>query len=194
MTSVWCNGFDSIRSLAVALAVIGSICLLPMSGAAQAVETPAAASAAEPQRAGEPAADAGDAETASMDAVQDATSSSGDQAYSYQAAGRRDPFVSLLRRGADPKVKIVRPEGIPGLEVGNVSIKGVVRSRDAFLAILEAPDNRTHIVRAGDRLFDGSVKDITPDGVVFLVDVDDPLSLVRHREVRKPLRAVEEGR
>ena len=37
-------------------------------------------------------------------------------------------------------------------------------------------------------MFDGSVKAITPDTVVFSQDVNDPLSLVKQREVRKSIR------
>jgi hypothetical protein len=41
---------------------------------------------------------------------------------------------------------------------------------------------------------DGTVKTITEDTVVFSQDVNDPLSLVKQREVRKTLRTSEEGR
>ena len=41
---------------------------------------------------------------------------------------------------------------------------------------------------------DGTVKQITQDTVVFSQDVNDPLSLVKQREVRKTLRSSEEGR
>ena len=54
-----------------------------------------------------------------------------------------------------------------------------------FIAMIQAPDNKTYIVRSGDRLFDGAVKTITQDGVVFSQDVNDPLSLVKQREVPK---------
>ena len=37
-------------------------------------------------------------------------------------------------------------------------------------------------------MFDGTVKAITQDAVVFSQDVNDPLSLVKQREVRKAIR------
>ena len=114
--------------------------------------------------------------------------------YSYDSAGRRDPFVSLLARGTDLPSDRERPDGLVGLSVNEVALRGVVLSDGAYLAVLEAPDNRTYIVRAGDRLFDGSVQEITADGIVFLQEVNDPLALVSVREVRKGLQDAEEGR
>ena len=43
-------------------------------------------------------------------------------------------------------------------------------------------------VNAGDRVMDGTVKSITQDAVVFSQNVNDPLSLVKQREVRKTIR------
>lgn len=114
--------------------------------------------------------------------------------YSYDSQGRRDPFVSLLARGTDLPSDRERPDGLVGLTINEVALRGVVLSGGAYLAVLEAPDNKTYIVRADDRLFDGSVREITADGIVFLQEVNDPLSLVTEREVRKGLRDAEEGR
>ena len=111
--------------------------------------------------------------------------------YSYNPDGRRDPFVRLVGRGNDPKQSGDRAAGLPGLLVGEVTVKGVIRGRDGYIAMIQAPDNKTYIVRSGDRLLDGSVKTITQDGVVFSQDVSDPLSLVKHREVPKRVRGSE---
>jgi hypothetical protein len=110
--------------------------------------------------------------------------------YSYDPGGRRDPFVSLASRGGDPAATTgARPGGIPGLLVGEVTVKGIFKSpKDGFLALLQAPDGRTFSVKQGDKVFDGSVKAITQDTVVFSQDVNDPLSLVKQREVRKSIR------
>ncbi len=60
--------------------------------------------------------------------------------------------------------------------------------------MVQAPDNKTYIVRGGDKLMDGTVKSITADTVVFSQDVNDPLSLVKQREVRKAVRPLEDQR
>ena len=109
--------------------------------------------------------------------------------YSYDPAGRRDPFVSLTGRGGDvPIPGGSRPGGVPGLLVAEVTVKGLLKSRGGFIALVQAPDNRTYIIKAGDKLFDGVVKAVTQDAVVFSQDVNDPLSLVKQREVRKSIR------
>jgi type IV pilus assembly protein PilP len=114
--------------------------------------------------------------------------------FTYNPEGRRDPFVSLLGRGNDPKAQGVRPPGVPGLLINEVSVKGIVRNSTGFVALIQGPDNKTYVVKAGDRLMDGSVKSIIQDAVVFSQDVNDPLSLVKQKEIRKALRSAEGGR
>lgn len=116
------------------------------------------------------------------------------EAYSYNPEGRRDPFVSLVHRGFDLRGPANRPEGLAGLLISEVTATGVVKSPRGFVAMLKSPDGRTFVVRAGERLFDGTVRTITADAVVFSQDVNDPLSLVKQREVRLPLRALQEGK
>jgi Tfp pilus assembly protein PilP len=117
-------------------------------------------------------------------------------AYTYRPDGRRDPFVSLVGRGADPKSAINRPPGLPGMLINEVSLKGIMYSkqRGEFQAMLQGTDKKTYTVRTGQKLLDGSIKSITADAVVFSQDVNDPLSLVKQREVRKTLRSGEEIR
>ena len=114
--------------------------------------------------------------------------------FSYSPEGRRDPFISLLGRGSDTKSPGARPAGVPGLLINEVSVKGIVRNNSGFVALIQGPDNKTYVVKAGDRLMDGTVKSIVQDAVVFSQDVNDPLSLVKQKEIRKPLRVVEGGR
>ncbi|MFL6278921.1 MAG: hypothetical protein ACJ731_02320 [Vicinamibacterales bacterium] len=114
--------------------------------------------------------------------------------FTYNPDGRRDPFVSLVGKGNDPKLQGVRPAGVPGLLINEVSVKGIVRNSAGFVALIQGPDNKTYVVKAGDRLMDGSVKAIIQDAVVFSQDVNDPLSLVKQKEIRKALRAAEGGR
>lgn len=114
--------------------------------------------------------------------------------FTYDPQGRRDPFVSLLQRGNDPRTTANRPPGLPGVLIGEVTVKGIVRDRSGFIAMVQAPDNKTYIVRPGEKLMDGSVKSITPDTVVFSQDVNDPLSPVKQREIRKSVRTTDQSR
>jgi hypothetical protein len=117
------------------------------------------------------------------------------ETYSYNPEGRRDPFVSLLLRGNEISTTgDSRPEGRDGLLIGEVSVRGIVRNRTSYVAMLQGPDSKTYIIHTGDKMLDGMVKAITADAVVFGQDVNDPLSLVKQREVRKTLRVLEEGK
>ncbi len=108
--------------------------------------------------------------------------------YTYDPKGRRDPFISLLGSGDAGKTPAARPAGLAGILIEEVSVRGVIRDRAGFIALLQGPDKKTHTVRAGDKLLDGTVKIISEEKVVFSQDVNDPLSLVKQREVAKPVR------
>jgi Tfp pilus assembly protein PilP len=119
------------------------------------------------------------------------------QGYTYDPQGRRDPFVSLLRRGSDLTRATgpgARPNGLAGLETGEVTLKGTVASQGTYVGILQGSDQKTYIVKAGDRLLDGTIRAITPDSMVITQLVTDPLSLEKQREVRKLLRQTEEAK
>ncbi len=114
-------------------------------------------------------------------------------AFSYDPQNRRDPFVSLVARGNDNPASN-RPKGAMGLLIGEVTVKGIVRDRSGFIAMIQGPDQKTFIVRSGEKLMDGTVKAITADTVVFSQDVTDPMSMVKQKEVRKPVRSADGGR
>lgn len=116
-----------------------------------------------------------------------------DTGYNYNPEGRRDPFVSLLRRGADVQRGPVgaRANGLAGLGAGEVALKGIMRGQDGYLGILLGADTKSYIVRPGDRLLDGTVRTIAADSLVIVQQVNDPLSPQKQREVRKTLRQEE---
>jgi Tfp pilus assembly protein PilP len=110
--------------------------------------------------------------------------------FAYKPEGRRDPFVSLADRGSDTRVG-PRPPGLAGLGATEVTLRGTLRSRDGFVAMLQGADQKTYIVRPGDKLFDGMVSSISQNDLVILQQVNDPLSTEKQREVRKGLRQAE---
>jgi Tfp pilus assembly protein PilP len=114
--------------------------------------------------------------------------------YTYDPDGRRDPFVSLLGRGGDPRLGGARPAGLAGVLINEISLKGIVKDQNGYFAMIQGPDNKSYTLRAGDRLMDGSVKAVLSNAVVFMQDVNDPLSLIKQREVKKTLRSSEESR
>jgi type IV pilus assembly protein PilP len=116
--------------------------------------------------------------------------------FTYNPDGRRDPFVSLLTRGGERHVP--RPgqdvEGAAGLAVDDLTVRGILSSPSGLVAMVQSPDRKTYLVRQNDKLLDGVVKSISPEGLVILQEVNDPLSLVKQKEVRKMLHGNEEGK
>jgi outer membrane biosynthesis protein TonB len=115
--------------------------------------------------------------------------------YTYVPDGRRDPFLSLVGTGAEPRGIVSRKgDGPAGMTLGEISVRGIVQSRGALVAMVQGPDNKTYIVHPGDKLLDGTIKTITPQGLIVIQEVNDPLSLVKQREVRKLLRSLEDAK
>jgi len=111
----------------------------------------------------------------------------------YSVDGRRDPFVALLGatgKKGNPPVE-TRAEGIAGLVTDEIAVRGILQSQGRWTAMVTAPSGKVYTVRPGDRLADGTIRGITPQFVVILQQVDDPLSLEKQREVRKFLRGGE---
>ena len=162
------------------------LAVFSVGAAVAAGQTPAAKPA--PQGAATPAPAAPGAQTSP------AAPAAPQAGHSYNPEGRRDPFVSLLRRGADVAAAPgMRAAGLKGLGVGEVTLRGTLASQGGYVAILQGADSKTYIVRPGERLADGTIRSITSDALVILQQVNDPLSLEKQREVRKVLRQ-EEGR
>jgi hypothetical protein len=115
-------------------------------------------------------------------------------AYSYQPDGRRDPFMSLIGTGSEARLPSQRADGPAGLLVSEVSVRGVLQSRNEYLAMVQGPDNKTYVIHRGDKFLDGVVRAVTAQGLVIMQDVNDPLSLVKQREVRKLLRSQEDSK
>jgi hypothetical protein len=77
---------------------------------------------------------------------------------------------------------------------GEITVRGLVLTRGTWVAMVAGPDGKIFTVRSGDRLADGVVRAVTPQFVVILQEVNDPLSLEKQREVRKFLRGGEEAK
>jgi hypothetical protein len=91
--------------------------------------------------------------------------------YSYQPRGRRDPFVNPLPKTPEGSVEdkvVIRPDGLPGVLVSEVKLSGIIYSpvqtmKKAMLVV----GRSTYFARQGDSLFDGVIKEIRPNEVVF---------------------------
>ncbi len=176
----------------VALALV-----LALQAAAPAAPPPAtqppAASGVQTPGAGTPPGAGAQTPAASAAAPGEQTAPTQPEGYAYDPGGRRDPFLNLLGTGSEARSGASRrTDGPAGLTAAEISVRGILQSRGTLIAMIKAPDNKTYVVHQGDRLLDGTIKAITPQGLVILQEVNDPLSLVKQREVRKYLRAAED--
>jgi Tfp pilus assembly protein PilP len=176
-----------MRRLQIVLIGIFLVGLMPAVGAQAPVAKPAA-----PQGQAAPTPAPGAAAPAAAPAAP--APPPAQEAYTYKADGRRDPFLNLLGTGTENKLTSHKGEGPAGMTVGEISVRGVMQSRGALIAMIQGPDNRTYVVHQGDKLLDGTVKSVTPQGLVIVQEVNDPLSLIKTREVRKMLRSLEDAK
>jgi Tfp pilus assembly protein PilP len=166
---------DAAKTPAAPIAGVAKAPAAPPQPAAKATAPSAAASAKAPD-----ASTAGGATKAPGTAAQTAAkvedpppALSVPAGYRYEPRGRRDPFVNPVpkpeRAGADETpVPVVRPDGLPGVLVSEVKLSGIVHSSDKTMnkAMLVVGRN-TYFAKKGDHLFDGVIKEIRPNEVVF---------------------------
>ena len=113
--------------------------------------------------------------------------------FTYDPAGRRDPFRSLvdsLIAGRQGK----RPRGIRGMLITEVDLVGIVQKGRTAFAFFNGSDNKGYFLKVGDTLYDGKITRINrKTGVVmFRQEVNDPRSIKPYRDVTKRL-TTEEG-
>jgi len=163
----------------------------PASAApAQAKPATPAVQPAKPGAQGQPAA--APVEAAAPPPPPPPMSAQAGESYTYEPGSRRDPFLNLLERGNDPTKTGYRPPGIGGMSVNEISVRGVIEKLDGgYVAMIQGPDNKTYSIHPGDKLLDGLVRAVNAEGLVIIQEVNDPLSLVKQREVSKKLRSLE---
>ena len=116
--------------------------------------------------------------------------------YEYRVENRRDPFVSLINRGTDSRrsgePRVVRAaDGVAAHTADEIAVRGILNNRGIWIAMVTGPGGKMFTVKAGDRLADGVIREVTPQALIIVQQINDPLSLEKQREVRKPLRGGE---
>lgn len=142
----------------------------PKAAAKSVAKSPAKPAVKAVKKTTKPAADAGAAGGAEVEAK----------------AGRRDPFESLTsRQEAAARQGANLPPGKAGLQVGTLRLDGVVRAPNGMIAVVTNPQARTYFLREGDQLFDGRVEKISMDGVSFHEVGKDAFGKPVERQVNK---------
>ena len=100
----------------------------------------------------------------------------------WAMTGKRDPFFS-------PVVQAPSGSGCSTgkkcLEIGQINLRGVVKSESGFIAVVTNSLNKAYFLRENDPVFNGYVVRITGDTVVFQESVQDKLGKPMTREVVK---------
>jgi Tfp pilus assembly protein PilP len=174
----------TIKTVSVAILLASATAML---GAQQ---TKASTTPPKPASPATPAPAAKDAKDAKDDKAQTPA-----ETYTYDPGGRRDPFLNLVGVTTEARANAKKGEGgAAAMTAAEISVRGVMQSRGKLIAMVMGPDNKTYIVHQGDKLLDGEIKLITPEGLVIEQEVNDPLSVVKQREIRKLLRGLEDAK
>jgi Tfp pilus assembly protein PilP len=143
-------------------------------------KAPATKTAPEPKQPAKAAAAEASAPAVAVKAAEAAKPKPEDKKWAMN--GKRDPFFS-------PVVQQPTGSGCSTgkkcLEIGNINLRGVVKSESGFIAVVTNNLNKAYFLRENDPVFNGYVVKITGDSVVFQETVQDKLGKPFTREVVK---------
>ena len=97
--------------------------------------------------------------------------------------GKRDPFFSPVVQQSGSGCST----GKKCLEIGNINLRGVVKSDNGFIAVVTNNIGKAYFLRENDPVFNGYVVKITGDSVVFSETVQDRLGKTSTHEVVKKI-------
>lgn len=100
----------------------------------------------------------------------------------WSMTGKRDPFFSPIVQSPTGSGCST---GKKCLEIGQINLRGVVKSDGGFIAVVTNTLNKAYFLRENDPVFNGYVVRITGDTVVFQETVQDKLGKPLTREVVK---------
>jgi hypothetical protein len=120
----------------------------------------------------------------------------------YISSNRRDPFLNPkhYRKTAAPKDKDkdkdkdeeiprgIPPPGIAGAIIAQAALEGISISKDRRIAIIHGPDSRSYFLKEGDRLFDGYLKSILDDSIIFVRETKMRSGKILTQDITKRLR------
>jgi Tfp pilus assembly protein PilP len=103
--------------------------------------------------------------------------------HKWAMTGKRDPFFSPVVQSNGSGCS----SGKKCLEIGQIYLRGVVKSENGFIAVVTNSLNKAYFLRENDPVFNGYVVKITGDSVVFQETVQDKLGKTFTREVVKKI-------
>jgi hypothetical protein len=102
----------------------------------------------------------------------------------WAMSGKRDPFFSPVVQQSSGSGCAT---GKKCLEIGQINVRGVVKSDNGFIAVVTNTLNKAYFLHENDPVFNGYVVRITGDSVVFQETFQDKLGKPLTREVVKKI-------
>ena len=103
-------------------------------------------------------------------------------------SGKRDPFISLAVVRAQ-QVGASCGTGKRCLVIDQIDLKGVVKTVNGMIAMVENPAKKAYFLRENDPVFNGYVEKITGDSVIFKENSVDNQGRTQTRDVVKRVSA-----
>ncbi|OGW43928.1 MAG: hypothetical protein A2Y66_07380 [Nitrospirae bacterium RBG_13_41_22] len=114
--------------------------------------------------------------------------------YTYDAKGRRDPFLSLV---TIPKQKLTKKKGaspIESYDISEIKLLAIAWDKEKYYALVMLPDRKSYTITEGKSLGlqDGKVITITRDTVIIREHVKDYKGDIKPRDIILKLHEGEE--
>ena len=100
----------------------------------------------------------------------------------------RDPFVSIIRTDTSGG-KNPCESGKKCLVAGDIVLRGIIKSPDTIIAVVENSHKKTYFLHENDPVFNGEVVKITSDSIIFREHMKDRAGRDATREITKQLNA-----
>jgi hypothetical protein len=100
---------------------------------------------------------------------------------------RRDPFVNPVVRAATSGPACTG--GKHCLAPAEISVRGIVKSENGWIAVVENTARRTYFLHEKDQIFNGVIEKITKDTVVIREQTSDDVGKQTSREIVKRMPA-----
>ncbi len=97
--------------------------------------------------------------------------------------GRRDPFVSPVMEQSASNTGCTT--GKRCLAIDQISLKGIVKSENGMIAVVENALDKAYFLHENDPVFNGYVVKITGDSIIFRETLQDKLGKAFTRDVTK---------
>lgn len=111
--------------------------------------------------------------------------------YTYDAKGRRDPFIALVTpKAPTPTAKAKGSGGLATVEISELKLSGIIWDPRGYYALVETPSGLGYVLRINDTIGpDARVAKITKDMVIFevkgKVDLSRPEARTMELRMRK---------